>query len=156
MHCEGHVGAALLAYAPVGIWLGGAGHEQLAVVGAATMIALATVPDWDKGLPFLAHRGITHTVPFALGLGAVVGSAGVAVPALGPPLVVGTVGFLLGTLSVLVHVAVDALTPMGVRPFWPLSGRRYSLALVRSANPLANYLLFALGVAASLAALWLG
>lgn len=156
MHWEGHVGAALLAYTPVGIWLGGACHELLAVVGAVTMIALATVPDWDQQIPFLAHRGVTHTVPFALGLGAVVGSAGVTVPALGPPLVVGTVGFLLGALSVLVHVAVDALTPMGVRPFWPLSGRRYSLGIVRSANPLANYVLFGLGVGVSLAALWLG
>lgn len=149
----------MLAYAPLGTWLAATGFEPLALVGAAVMIALATVPDWDHVVPFLAHRGVTHTVPFALALGTGVGYVGgklaaVALPALGSPWTVGAVGFLLGTLSVLVHVAVDALTPMGIRPFWPLSGRRYSLAVVRSDDLLANYLLLLVGVGAGAVTLW--
>jgi len=56
-------------------------------------------------------------------------------------------GFLVGTGTILSHIAADAPTPMGVRPFAPLDGRHVSLDLVRAANPVANYALLVVGVA---------
>ena len=60
---------------------------------------------------------------------------------------IGAFGFLVGTGTVLSHIAADALTPMGVRPFAPLDSRHISLEVVRAANPVANYALLVLGVA---------
>lgn len=152
MHREGHIGAALLAYAPVGTALALTGSEQFALLGAAAMVALSTVPDWDHRIPLVSHRGVTHTLLFA----AVVGGAGwitglyaarVLVP--GVSAAVAAYAAFLGALSIVVHVAADALTPAGVRPFWPLWGRTFSLHVTRAGNPVANYALLGLGVLAT-------
>ena len=154
MHREGHVGAALLVYAPLGTWLAGTGYPGAALLGAATMIAFASVPDVDERLPLVAHRGVTHTFLFALAFGGALGLVGLQFATAVPkgswgPTTPARFGFLLGTLSVLTHVAADALTPMGVAPLWPLSRSRISLSLTRAANPVANYALLVAGVLAS-------
>lgn len=152
MQREGHVGAALLAYAPFGTVIAGVGFVELATLGGVGMVLLATLPDYDLYVPFVEHRGVTHTVAFALLVGSTLGAGGVVVAVSANPTtagVVGALGLFVGTLSVLAHVAADALTPMGVRPFWPVSGRRYSLELWRADNALANYLLLVLGAAAA-------
>ncbi|PSP40772.1 hypothetical protein BRC63_05265 [Halobacteriales archaeon QH_10_70_21] len=46
------------------------------------------------------------------------------------------------------HLLADVLTPAGVPLLWPLSGRRYSANVATASNPLANYGLLTLGVAA--------
>lgn len=152
MHREGHVGAALLAYAPLGAAVALLGVTDLAVVGGAACVALTMVPDYDVRVPLVRHRGVTHTPVFAVTVGGVVGVVGGALggPA-GPSvaLVLGSFGFAVGTLSILAHVAADALTPAGVEPLWPVSGRRYSLDLVRARDPLANYALLLVGLAVS-------
>ncbi len=153
MYWKGHVGAALLAYAPFGAELVRAGDVVVALLGAGVMVALASLPDVDHRLPLVTHRGFTHTAGFAMLVGGVVGAVGyhlaTVAPLLGPPLAVGRLGFLIGTLSVLVHVVVDALTPMGVAPLWPLIDRRVSLSVVPSKSPFVNYALLLVGVIAS-------
>jgi inner membrane protein len=147
----GHWGAALLAYAPVGYVLL---HSEpvLAFVGAGVVLWLATLPDVDQHLS-IRHRGPTHSLLFlavvAAVLGAVGGALGVgsyrpveALPGVG-------LGVVLGVVAVGSHLLADMLTPMGVNLLWPLPAEPVSFYVVRAANPLANYLLLGLGVAAS-------
>lgn len=154
MYRIGHVGAALLLYTPLGVVAALAGYEPVAVVGAVVAVSLSTVPDVDHQVPTIDHRGPTHTLAFALFVGAAL--AGVTTMLVGtssPAADVGivTFAFVVGTLSIVSHLLADAITPMGIRPFWPVSGRHYTLNLTRAANPVANYLLLSLGAAATLA-----
>jgi len=154
MYRNGHYGVALLVYAPVGFVLYASGDGALALGGGAVMVSLATLPDLDGRIPLLAHRGPTHSVVFALLVGAVVGALASLLHTGLDPQVAGGFGFAVGTLAVLAHLLADALTPMGVRPFWPVSDRSYTLSLSRAGNPVANWLLLVAGVAVTLS--WLG
>jgi len=150
MHREGHYGAALVAYTPLGAAAVILGAETVTVAGAVAAVALAMVPDYDQRVPGLPHRGPTHTVWFALAVGVVAGLAGGWIGTTYATLAtvgIGAFGFLVDTGTVLSHIAADALTPMGVRPFAPLDSRHISLEVVRAANPVANYALLVLGVA---------
>ncbi|KYH25472.1 inner membrane protein [Halalkalicoccus paucihalophilus] len=156
MHTPGHVGTALLVYSPIGLALLLGGLDELAVLGGVGMVALATLPDCDHRLPLIAHRGPTHSLLFALALGTVLGAAGfvfgetfvgVSAP------IMAAFAFAIGILAVLSHLAADSITPMGISPLWPLSGWHYSANVVRAKNPIANFLLLAVGVAAATGAL---
>jgi inner membrane protein len=151
----GHYGVSLLVVAPVSGGLLAAGYPDLAVAVGAVVVGLAPLPDYDTRVPFVEHRGPTHTVAFALVVGAVVGAVGWAAGATHPlgRTALGAMGAGAGTLAVLAHLAGDVLTPAGVRPWWPVSGREYTLDLVRAANPVANYLLLTVGVAAAVGVL---
>jgi inner membrane protein len=147
----GHYGVALLVYAPVGFALLLSGRPTLAVAGGAVVLALTPLPDYDQRVPVVSHRGSTHTVAFALLVGGVLSgvasAGGLAVPLVG-------FAFFAGALSVAAHLLADWLTPAGVRPFWPLTDREFSLSMTTAANPLANYLLLALGVLVTVAGLF--
>lgn len=54
------------------------------------------------------------------------------------------------------HILADVLTLAGVRPFAPVRDEKYTLDLAKAANPLANYVLLAVGVAAVALAAALG
>jgi inner membrane protein len=151
MYAAGHYGVSLLAYAPVGAALVSSGRPDLAVVGGAVVLWLATLPDVDHRLPLVEHRGVTHTPVFALAVGAVVGAVAFAgatlAPALlGTPLEAAAFGAFVGTYGVLAHLLGDVVTPSGVPLLWPLSGRDFTLSLWTAKNRVANYGLFALGL----------
>lgn len=155
MYQVGHYGAALLAYAPLGTVVGLAGHETAAIVGALACVSLSTLPDCDHRVPTLEHRGPTHSVGFALLVGA--GLAAVTALLVDAPSALADVGFVafafvVGALSITSHLLADALTPMGIRPFWPVSRRHYTLELTKAANPLANYVLLGLGAGVGIVA----
>jgi inner membrane protein len=176
---------ALLAYAPVLLALRLARPEWLllGLVGAVCIVnplwpvsrltslnvsfSLSMLPDLDMKLPGVKHRGITHTVWFAVVAGLACGLVGLALaPVLAPLLVPGAgptgrlvvAGFLayVGVHSVLTHLLADVLTPMGIEPFAPLDGRNYSLDLWKASNPAANYGLLAVGALADAGALLVG
>ncbi len=156
MYKTGHIGAALLVYSPIGFLLLAAGIDELAVLGGVGMVALASLPDCDHRLPLIAHRGPTHSVVFALATGGLLGAAGFAFGGLFTGVSAATMGlfsFGIGTLAVLSHLAADCITPMGIRPLWPLSRWHYSANLVPARSPIANYLLLAVGIAAATAVL---
>lgn len=147
MYTKGHLGVALLAYAPIGFGLILAGHESTAFAGGAAVLALTMLPDCDHVLPFLAHRGPTHTLLFALLIGAVLGaSTATIVPDRSARVVASAFAFAIGTLAIVAHLIADILTPMGIEPFWPLSRTRYSLQLTSARNQTANYALLGSGV----------
>ncbi|MFC6717835.1 metal-dependent hydrolase [Natrialbaceae archaeon GCM10025810] len=168
MYQLGHFGVALLAYAPVGAGVAMAGSETLALLGAFVCVSLSTLPDCDNDLPMVDHRGPTHTVLFALIVGAALAGA---VATVGEPILaaadpeLGVEGleyrpayasffFAVGILSICSHLAADVITPMGIRPFWPISNRHYTLRVTRAANPIANYLLFGFGLGATALSAW--
>lgn len=138
-------------FAPVAHWLVTAGYPGLAVLTGAAMLALSIVPDLDLSVPGLSHRGATHSLAFALVAGACCGAlASRVVPALGvavpPDVSASAYGFLLGFGSILAHLAADVITPMGVPFLWP-AGRRWSLHVTPSRDPVWNGSLFVLGTA---------
>jgi len=149
MHQSGHYGAALIVYAPTAGVLVAFGLEQFAFIGGLITLGLAMAPDLDMRAPFVEHRGITHTVHFAFLVGvllaAVFGGIGFT-RGIGTAALTATYGFVIGFGTISSHIAADALTPMGIEPF--RNGRRYSLDVVKAANPIGNYLLLALGVVA--------
>ncbi|MBX0293954.1 metal-dependent hydrolase [Haloarcula nitratireducens] len=149
MYRPGHYGAALLAYAPLGFALLSFDLPGLAVLGGALSLALAPVPDLDQRIPLIRHRGVTHTLLFALVVGGVLGAVGwVAGTGAGVETArrLAAFGGVVGTVAILSHLLADVITPMGITPFWPLSRRNYTLRLARADNAIANYLLLALGV----------
>jgi len=160
MYKTGHYGAALVVYAPVGGALLAAGFGAAALAGGAVVVGLSGLPDVDQRIPFVEHRGPTHTVGFLIAVGLCVGAGGVALgqtlateDALvsGETAALGAFGFLLGSLAVGSHLLADALTPMGITPFRPVSDAHYTLSLTRADSAVANYLLLGLGVAVTAA-----
>lgn len=163
MYPYGHYGVSLLVYAPLGALLLLAGEPELAVVAGVVMLSLAMLPDVDRQIPGIKHRGITHTLAFAVAVGALFAVAGRVLA--GTPELVGTtgvglsglvaVGFAVGFLTVLAHLLADVLTPTGVAFLWPLSRKPYSLNLCRADSSVANYALLAVGVGVASSALYL-
>jgi inner membrane protein len=152
MYQVGHYGSSLLVYAPLGATVAVVGDETIAIVGGLVCVALSTLPDVDHRLPAVTHRGPTHTALFALLVGtALAGATVLSVDGATAGADVGLVAFafVVGALSIGSHLLADALTPIGIRPFWPVSSRRYSWNLTRAKNPAANAALLALGLAAT-------
>ena len=148
MYRLGHVGAALLAYVPVGIALSLTASPALGALGGLVALALSTLPDADEHLP-IRHRGPTHSIPFVVAVSGLLGAlaAGTA-PFMGlAPAMTGAVCATAAAISLLSHLAADSVTPMGIRPFWPVSDRHYTFDVTPAKNPRANWALFAAGLA---------
>ena len=151
MYRNGHYGVVLLAFAPVGVTLVSRGLGGLAFVVGAGALWLSMLPDVDHRLPGISHRGPTHTVWFMLLVAGVLGSVGLAAGRVGlgapyPPEILAVAGAGIGLLSVGAHLLADALTPMGIRPLWPLSGSTFTLSVVTADSTVGNYGLLSLGV----------
>lgn len=145
MYRTGHYGVALLVYAPFVCLLVVVGFPDIALFGGAGILGGAKLPDLDQQLPFVSHRGPTHTVGFAvvvaLGyalIGAVVGWQAHPFAAVG----LSVFGFVIGGLAVVSHLLADALTPAGIEPY---GDERVSFSIVRAANPVANLGLLVVG-----------
>jgi len=159
MHREGHLGAALLCFAPVAFLAAAVAGPTALLLGGGVAAGLSMVPDVDLRLPFVSHRGPTHTVWFATLVaaagaltGALLGVESGLLPALGLALLLGSAAFI----SIASHIAADALTPMGVRPFSPWDETHYTWDVTRAANPVSNYLLLTVGAAVAGGLGWLG
>ena len=145
MYRWGHLGAALLAYTPFGAVLTAHGDPTLATVGFSVAIAVATLPDTDERLP-IDHRGPTHPVWFLLACSAVAAGIGIAVGSgFGRALAFGSVLGSAVAVSLASHLLADSITPMGIRPFAPLSEWHHSFDLTPAANPRANTTLLSIG-----------
>lgn len=161
MHREGHYGASLLAYSPLGFVVVALGFPTAAVGGGALAVVLAMVPDWDQRIPGVSHRGVTHTVHFAavVALPTALLAAGVVASQAGAGAVeivaAGVFGATTGAVSILGHIGADALTPMGVEPLGD-GGPHITYGVCRADSALGNYGLLALGVAAALLAFYGG
>jgi inner membrane protein len=159
VHAAGHYGAALLLYAPVGYVIAETSPSAALVAGAG-VLALATLPDADEFLPFVDHRGPTHSLVFlvvvTLALAGVGWTAGhTAVGHVADPGDLALVGALVGAVAVGSHLLADLVTPMGVNLLWPYRGPMLSLRLTYSRDLAANLALLLAGVCASAVAAYL-
>lgn len=159
MKRTGHIGVQLLVFAPLAFFFGALGRADLAMYGALGMVLLARLPDIDHKLPFVTHRGITHTVLFAVLTG--IGTGGIAYALVqDEPMAVfvGGVsyGVFIGFYAVIGHLAGDVLTYSGVRPLEPFVSTEYTLEVTQYDSRLWNGGLFAGGLLAFLIAIGLG
>lgn len=76
MHRRGHVGMAMLAYAPVGFVLLADRQLGLALLGLLGVLLIEPLPDNDQWIPGLRHRGTSHSLLCALLVGGVIGALG--------------------------------------------------------------------------------
>lgn len=157
MFPPGHYGMALALYALVGYALLKRGYVRDALSGGGVVLAYTLLPDLDGEVEFLVHRGVTHTLWFALAVGAVCVLV-VATSLRERPRRQAVRGalwaFFLGWFAVVAHLLADVLTPWGVMPLYPVSPALYTLELVYADNDPANYALLAAG-AGTAAAAWL-
>lgn len=165
------VTVALLFYSPIvfGALTTDIATLPLVVAGAVLTSGLCMLPDVDQNLPLVKHRGITHTIWFALLVGGVLGGGAFVVvqgagqsilvqwiPAdrlLGSPLAI-TVGWFFGVtggLVVVSHLFGDWLTKMGIRPWSPLWGHKHRLGITRADSTIANGVLYVLGAGTAVA-----
>lgn len=153
MYRWGHVGAALFCYAPVAAALRGAGEPTLALVGTLVAAGLSTLPDADEfDALAVAHRGPTHTVWFVAAGGAGFAAVGALAGLLvGRPAALAVTVGGAAAVSLASHLLADSLTPMGIRPFAPLSAWHHSFDLTPAKNPRANATMLAAGVLFALA-----
>jgi inner membrane protein len=152
MYATGHYGAALLLYTPVGYVLLRS-DPLVAVVGGLVVLSVATLPDLDLRLPFVPHRGPTHSLLFLALVAGILGLGGYALGVgtwrpVGGPMEGAAYGVLFGAVGIGSHLLADMLTPMGVNVFWPLPTGRYSFSVARADNTAANYALLFLGATA--------
>ncbi|MES3516833.1 MAG: metal-dependent hydrolase [Natronomonas sp.] len=150
MYKIGHYGAALLCYAPVGVVVSLVFGSEIAVFLGVGTVALCRIPDYDLRIPFVSHRGVTHTLLFLLVVTAALAVGGLFVAdVLGTdPLSTAGLGAVVGVVAIGSHLAADVITPAGIPLLWPLSDRSYSLGVVTASNTIANYGLLLSGTAA--------
>lgn len=159
MHRMGHNGAALAVYAPIGLLTFAAGLQTAALVGGAFAVGGTMVPNWDQRVLLVRHRGPTHTVWFALAVGAVLGLTGILVGSSAGALTAlafGVFGLIVGVITVGANLLADALTPMGICPLEPVRDTEYTLEVMRAANPIANYGHLVIGIIMAALAFALG
>lgn len=170
MYREGHLGIALLAYAPVAFALSYAGGFEVLALGLAGVAFASYAPDLDSEVSFIDHRGVTHTFLAAGALGVVYAAIAVFLATHGvgrdaifvvqerPVAYVAAAlfGFFVGVVGVCTHLLGDVITPMGIAPCWPFDDQRYSLDLVLSSNRRVNAALLLAGGVALVAAVGLG
>ncbi|MFC7114387.1 metal-dependent hydrolase [Natronoarchaeum sp. GCM10025703] len=143
MYRGGHIGLNAALYALVVPTVSRHWSLEVALFGAALTVGLANIPDLDQPLPRLRHRGGTHTIWFALLVGAL---TGIVMTALVGGALASVLGFAIGASSILAHLAGDVVTPMGLRPLAPLSRRHVTLDWFKSKNRRVNRTVLFVGV----------
>jgi len=157
MYRAGHIGlAGLFATLPVFV-LFKSGQYIAGILFLIFTVGVCTLPDRVEDVFSLSHRGITHTVVFAIAMS--VGLAGVACYTLTREalsfLTIPGDGILVGLAvftGILSHLAGDILTKgydYCVTPWWPVNSNTYQLHWVKSGNAKWNYSLLVAGVTAN-------
>lgn len=173
MHRSGHWGLAMLFYAPIvfGVLSISKNYFPLLIVGGVLTSGLCMLPDIDQRLPVVTHRGVTHTIWFAVVVGGVLygvgivgtrlvahglGDWGLQLPTQFAPTTVGAFFGIVGVVVVLSHLVGDWMTKAGIRPYSPLSRHKHRLGLVYAKNRVANGLLYGIGLVAIAASFLVG
>lgn len=102
------------------------------LAGFGVWMIFATAPDLDHKIPFLKHRGFSHTFWMAIAVGYI----GYKIPnyLLQDPQFAYIIGSAAG-FSYTLHLLEDMMTIGGgysVKPFWPLNSDRYQLGIAKS------------------------
>jgi inner membrane protein len=164
MHREGHLG---IGFSIVAVAVFTLGPLHGGVFGAAALLT-TSLPDGDLHWPIVSHRGITHTIWFAIFVGGGFGAltyagAGVAEQYLStlqfdvsPLLMVIRERVLISVLlstgaaaGIIGHILGDMLTVGGygndIKPFSPVLSWSHQLRLCKADSPWWNYGLLVAG-----------
>jgi inner membrane protein len=152
----------LLLYAPFAFLLAYFGRYYYLAIGVVVLGSMPMVPDIDMKLP-IKHRGITHTVWFASGIGfffagSVLGVAYYFQSEIIPWVAEFSVfAFFIGNMLVYGHLLGDVITFMGIKPFYPVSDYKARIDFkwiglpTRASSDLANSLSLIIGTVALIA-----
>lgn len=169
MYKTGHYGVNLFV-AAITLAVGGI-HPGLYV--ALVIVSMARFPDVDQKIDIIKHRGITHTVVFAVGAGIfaytsltlLLGHLNAELGQYSDTLMVVPAGQIAVftatgvTLGIAAHIFGDTLTvgsgKYGITPFWPFSQRQVRFGLCKAKNTFWNNALFTIGALAFGAVLYL-
>jgi|AntRauMinimDraft_4_1070384.scaffolds.fasta_scaffold00703_2 inner membrane protein len=177
MRQEGHLGLSLLLSAPFTLGIALLGYVEASFLFTAVVVWFASFPDVDiklqkwtgkngitglKDLITIKHRGITHTVGFAIGCGTVLSSFGflilhfILVLSLFDTLLYTIILFFGAFLGVLYHVAGDIVTVTGVNFMPSRRDKNYALDWFNFNNYYGNFGAVILGFTAILLAILTG
>lgn len=181
MYKKGHIGIGLIVYSPFLLFLLAFGFEYFAIVFGAIFIFLSTHPDIDvklqnktsflrkdslrKLIPFLdkflnitQHRGITHTIWYAILWGLICSSLAFLVIDIDSFLDIFFIvfSFFIGFMGIVSHLLGDIITPAGIKPLYPVKDKNYTFDLTKAKNPFYNHGLFLSGIFITLVTLYLG
>lgn len=153
MNSYGHTGLTLLLGLPLLLLL----PLPYSVTLIGTMLLTTHAPNNDAFFSFLSRRGITHTVWFAIGIGALIFftvspilliveesllQLGGFIPQAFDPVHLSVVLGIGGMLGILSHVLGDILiTSKGqevVKPFWPVSKIPWCIGSTNKRNSPVN------------------
>jgi len=169
MYRRGHYGLALLVFSPLAFLLNISHASEAAFIGILIVVGVAPIPDIDQHIPFVSHRGITHTVWFIIAASTIATAVTWAAAIQGTQAIQGTlstasapnlilhalgVGFLVA-LGLITHLIGDMMTPMGIKPFAPVNDKKYTWKLTTSGDSTANNGLFVAGLGATGAAIYI-
>jgi len=161
MYRKGHIGISLM-FAGI-IFAAIPSEYAIPIIGV--LLLTEQLPDLDFKIPFIQHRGYSHTIWAALGVatviaGGVVGGmvyANIHLPSFetialfrDPPTTFAVlwVGIVLGFVS---HFVGDMITKgtgeYGIQPFAPVTQWESSIQLWNAASPFGNTILFVGGIA---------
>jgi inner membrane protein len=158
MYRKGHQGMALLFAAPPSVLLIlTTGNPGAGLTFTALAFTVAMLPDTDQRIPFVKHRGITHTIVFAVAVALIGGVllfqlVQIVLPWRDLPAVL-LFGYVASALFVglLSHLFADSLTvgsgDYAIHPFWPISDREARLGLTTASSTIWNVSLLAAGIA---------
>lgn len=140
MRREGHIGLNMVLASPIIAYLGFVFSMKHVIVFGVIMFFMSPLPDIDIKLgriPFvpITHRGITHTVWFALILG---GFFSFLIYRLEYSSAMIIVGFLGGFIGITGHLLGDLVTPTGINYTPPITSSKTSLNLFYYDNWIAN------------------
>lgn len=145
MNRKGHIGLTLLIVSPFVFLVGVYAGIQWAAILLGSALLADRIPDKDQTIPFLSHRGVTHTIPFALLVSSLFAGLLVlivamtetrsALPGNPLPLILARLdlfafvffGFGLGFASHLVGDSLIEAYDFALTPLWPLSRRSFAL-----------------------------
>ncbi|WP_049972930.1 metal-dependent hydrolase [Haladaptatus cibarius] len=148
MNKLGHWGIILFIFGFVVFGLVARERMRGAKIITVTGLFIGVLPDIDLRIAQIAHRGVTHTMSAAL-------IAGIALAVVAfsfePLSLTGKAeetfyGFITGFVAVGCHLVGDVITPMGIKPLYPILGQSYTLDIVSAHNQSANLLLLVVGI----------
>lgn len=165
MYLKGHVGINAIIYSPVAFLTQQHLSTGLALIGGLFCIGITSLPDEDRHfqegmsnksklltLIPIKHRGRSHTVWFAILIGAIfsIGTYWFLSGGFAPDSPIYTIlpeknhleiSLFIGfntMLGIIAHIVGDVLTPTGVKPFAPIRKNKYTLNICKAKNSRAN------------------
>ena len=148
MNPLGHFGIVLFVFGFAIFGLVARDKMRAAKIITVTALVMGIAPDIDLHVVQLSHRGLTHTIWAALLTGGVLALIAYCFEplALTGKREESRYGFITGFGGICTHLAGDVITPMGIKPFYPLLTKPHTFDFIYSNNGPANLAVLAVGI----------